>query len=237
MDGQAGREAELRANLDAVRARIERGCVAAGRAVEEVTLVVVTKHFPASDVRLLHDLGVVHVGENKHQEAAAKREECADLGLVWHYIGHLQSNKAAAVGGWADVVQSVDRDRLIPGLARAAVSRERRLEVLVQVSLDSGAAGAGRSGADPEDVPALVDAVLGEPALRLRGVMAVAPWGAPAGPAFARLAEVAAAVRQRDAEACWISAGMSGDLEEAIRYGATHVRVGSAVLGNRPPRG
>lgn len=237
MDGQGRREAELRANLDAVRARIARACDAAGRATEEVTLVVVTKHFPASDVRLLHGLGVAHVGENKHQEAAAKREECADLDLVWHYIGHLQSNKAAAVGGWADVVQSVDRERLIPGLARAALSRDRRLEVLVQVSLDSGAAGAGRSGADPDDVPALVEAVLGEPPLSLRGVMAVAPLGAPAAPAFARLAEIAEAVRRREPEARWISAGMSGDLEEAVTHGATHVRVGSAVLGNRPPRG
>jgi pyridoxal phosphate enzyme (YggS family) len=200
-------------------------------------VIVVTKFFPASDVRLLHGLGVRHVGENRHQEAAAKHAECGDLGLTWHFIGGLQSNKAAAVGGWADVVQSVDRARLLPGLSRAAHERDRLLDVLVQVSLDTDESAGGRSGAAPEDVLPLATDVIASPGLRLRGVMGVAPLGTDPGAAFRTLAQVSAEVRSVRPEATWISAGMSGDLEPAVACGATHVRVGTAVLGNRPGRG
>lgn len=229
------RKDELAANLAGVEERLAAACAAAGRPRDDVTLVVVTKHFPAQDVRDLADLGVRHVGENRHQEADAKRDECADLAtLTWHFVGHLQSNKAAAVTGWADVVQSVDRDRLVAPLGRAAVGRGRDLEVLLQVSLDREAGEGGRSGADPADVPALADAVAGTEGLRLRGLMAVAPRGEDPAPAFARLARVSADLRATHPEATWVSAGMSGDLEAAVEHGATHVRVGTAVLGMRP---
>ncbi|GAA1941964.1 YggS family pyridoxal phosphate-dependent enzyme [Nocardioides marmoribigeumensis] len=232
----SARAAELAERLDVVRRRIATACDEAGRDPDEVTLVVVTKFFPESDVRALAELGVRQVGENRHQEAEAKHAACADLDLVWHFIGGLQSNKSAAVGAWADVVQSVDRAKLLRGLSRAAHERDRVLDVCVQVSLDPPGA-AGRAGADPGDVPALVEAVRQAEGLRLRGVMAVAPRGEDPGRAFARLAEVAAQVRSVDPAATWVSAGMSGDLEEAVRWGATHVRVGSAVLGNRPTTG
>ena len=145
---------ELAENLARVQARIADACSAAGRSEADVTLVVVTKFFPASDVRLLADLGVRDVGENRHQEALAKAEECADLDLSWHFIGGLQSNKAAAVTAYADVVQSLDRPKLVGGLSRGAVERGRDVDVLVQVSLDPPGAD-GRSGCDPDAVPAL----------------------------------------------------------------------------------
>jgi pyridoxal phosphate enzyme (YggS family) len=231
------RRAELAASLAAVEQRIATACDAAGRAREEVTLVVVTKFFPASDVRLLHELGVRHVGESRHQEAAAKVDECSGLELTWHFIGHLQTNKAATVGAWADVVQSVDRPKLLSGLARAAGERQHPLDVLVQVSLDRDDERGARSGVPPADAEALAEAVVEADHLRLRGVMAVAPREGDPAAAFADLAQIAADVRRVDPAATWISAGMSGDLEAAITAGATHVRVGSAVLGNRPPHG
>jgi uncharacterized pyridoxal phosphate-containing UPF0001 family protein len=132
----SARSDEVAQRLAVVRRRIATACDDAGRDPDEVTLVVVTKFFPESDVRVLADLGVRQVGENRHQEAEAKHAACADLDLVWHFIGGLQSNKAAAVGAWADVVQSVDRAKLLRGLSRAAHERDRVFDVCVQVSLD-----------------------------------------------------------------------------------------------------
>jgi PLP dependent protein len=228
------RRDEIEANLAAVRERIAGACSRAGRSGDGVTLTVVTKFFPASDVRLLAELGVRDVGENRHQEAEAKCAECADLGLTWHFIGGLQSNKAAAVAAYADVVESVDRAKLVKGLTRGAHERGRTLDVLVQVSLDEDP-GAGRSGVAPDRAEALAEQVAAAEGLRLRGVMAVAPLGADPVPAFAKLASVADLVRRVDPAATWVSAGMSADLEAAVESGATHVRIGSAVLGSRPP--
>jgi PLP dependent protein len=231
------RRDEVAANLATVRGRIADACRAAGRDPEEVTLTVVTKFFPASDVRLLADLGVRHVGENRHQEAEEKAAECSDLDLTWHFIGGLQSNKAAAVASYADVIESVDRAKLLPGLSKGAHQRGRPVDVLVQVNLDQEASrGSGRAGADPRDVEGLAERVIGAEGLRLRGVMAVAPLGADPAPAFARLREVSERIRALEPTASWVSAGMSGDLEAAVESGATHVRIGSAVLGSRPPR-
>lgn len=225
------RREQLAANLAAVRERIATACAEAGRDPGEVSLVVVTKNFPASDVRLLADLGVTDVGENRHQEAEEKAAECADLSLRWHFVGGLQSNKAAAVAAYADVVESVDRPKLVGGLARGAGART--LDVLLQVSLDPPGR-PGRSGAAPGDLAALADRVGEQAALRLRGLMAVAPLGEEPRAAFARLAEVRAAFVAAHPGADWLSAGMSGDLEHAVAAGATHVRIGSAVLGSRP---
>lgn len=227
------RRQELAAGLAAVRERIAAACDEAGRDPDEITLVVVTKFFPASDVRLLADLGVTDVGENRHQEAEAKAEECADLGLRWHFIGGLQSNKAAAVAAYSSVVESVDRAKLVGPLARGAAAREQPLDVLLQVSLDPPGR-EGRAGVDPDALPALAERVAQEQDLRLRGLMAVAPLGEDPATAFARLAEVRAAFVAEHPAATWLSAGMSGDLEHAVRLGATHVRIGSAVLGSRP---
>ena len=231
-----GRSEEVATRLAAVRERIERACDASDRDPDEVTLVAVTKFFPASDVVALADLGVTDVGENRHQEAQAKAAECADLGvdgLTWHFIGGLQSNKAAAVTSYADVVESVDRLKLVGALDRGAQERSRPGDVLLQVSLDPPGA-EGRSGADPTDLDRLARAVGEAGALRLRGLMAVAPLGEDPAVAFARLAAVRSDFLGDHPGATRLSAGMSGDLEHAIAIGATHVRVGSAVLGSRP---
>lgn len=229
----SARADELAANLDTVRRRIATACTDAGRDEGEVSLVVVTKFFPATDVRILADLGVTDVGENRHQEAEAKAAECADLGLRWHFIGGLQSNKAAAVAAYADVVESVDRAKLVGPLSRGAHGRGHDVDVLLQVSLDPPGAD-HRSGADPADLAALAARVEEAGMLRLRGLMAVAPLGEDPATAFARLAEVRAGFVDDHPDATVLSAGMSGDLEAAIGCGATHVRVGSAVLGPRP---
>jgi pyridoxal phosphate enzyme (YggS family) len=227
------RRDELAASLTAVRERIDAASVSAGRSPGEVGLVVVTKYFPASDVRLLAELGVADVGENKHQEASAKAAECADLGLRWHFIGSIQSNKAAAVARYADVVESVDRAKLVGALNRGAEDAGRLLDCLIQVSLDPPTA-QGRGGAAPAEVGALAAAIELSPALRLAGLMAVAPLGEAPAAAFERLAGIAAELRADHPGATVLSAGMSGDLEDAVKSGATHVRVGSAVLGPRP---
>jgi pyridoxal phosphate enzyme (YggS family) len=200
-----------------------------------VTLVAITKTFPASDVRLLYELGVRDVGENRDQEAAPKAAECADLapGLTWHFVGQLQTNKAASVVRYARVVHSVDRMRLVRALGTQARKAGRVITCLVQVDLDPDPE-PGRGGAMPEEIPGLAAAVAAEEGLLLGGVMAVAPLGVPPAAAFAPLPAIAAAVREIRPEAAMISAGMSADMEEAIAVGATHVRVGTALLGGRP---
>jgi hypothetical protein len=228
------RRAAIRAALHAVRARIAAGCDAAHRDQGEVTLVVVTKTYPASDVRLLHELGVMDVGENRDQEAAPKHDDCAELGLRWHFIGQLQSNKARHVARYAHLVHSVDRLSLVTALGRGARDAERTLGCLVQVSLDGDPS---RGGVLPGELIALADAVAGEPGLVLRGLMAVAPLGIDGEVAFEPLPRLRDDLLNDHPDACLISAGMSGDLEAALRHGATHLRVGTAVLGARPPLG
>ena len=235
--GQPGpsrdRAGEVAASLAQVRARISAACQAAGRPPGEVILIAITKTFPASDIRVLSSLGVRDVGENRDQEAASKAAACADLRdrLTWHFVGQLQTNKVSSVVRYADVIHSVDRPRLVAALGAAARKAGRTLTGLVQVSLDGEP---GRGGAAPADAAFIADAVAGEDGLELGGVMAVAPQGEDPLAAFRRLADIAAQVRAAHPGATMISAGMSGDLEAAIRAGATHVRVGTALLGGRP---
>lgn len=224
------RREELALRLAAVRERISAACDAAGRAAEEVTLIAVTKTFPASDVRLLSGLGVTDIGENRDAEAAPKAAQCADLDLVWHFIGQLQTNKAASVARYATFVHSVDRLRLIRSLGAAARRAGRVIQGLIEVSLDADPA---RGGALADQVPGLAEALAAEPGLVLAGVMAIAPLTMEPAEAFARLLDSAAVVRAVRPAATVISAGMSGDLEAAIAAGATHVRIGTALLGDR----
>ncbi|MGR3933406.1 YggS family pyridoxal phosphate-dependent enzyme [Streptomyces sp. BRA346] len=233
------RKTELAANLARVEERISAACAAAGRKREEVTLIVVTKTYPASDVRLLAELGVRHVAENRDQEAAPKAAECADLPLIWHFVGQLQTNKVRSVCSYADVVQSVDRKRLVDALSGAAVGAARELGVLIQVALDVDSGERGqRGGVGPDGVGALAEAVVAADGLRLDGLMTVAPLAGPYADqpraAFDRLMEISSGLRVAHPAANMVSAGMSSDLEEAVAAGATHVRVGTAVLGVRP---
>ncbi len=232
-----GRRDEIAAGLATVRLRIEQAATAAGRDPAEITLIVVTKTFPTSDIALLADLGVRDVAENRHQEAAEKSAELSHLGLVWHFVGQVQSNKAAHIASYADVVHSVDTTRSATRLGAGAVQRERAVTALVQVNLDPPSQTSGRGGADPGDVPGLAAALATTDGLRLGGVMAVAPRGDNAFVAFERLAQIGREIRRDHPGATMVSAGMSDDFPAAVRAGATHVRVGSAVLGRRPSLG
>jgi PLP dependent protein len=234
------RLAELAASLAAVRASIADACAASGRDPAEVALIAVTKTFPVPDIVALASLGVIDIGENKDQEAAPKVAACeaAGLELRWHFIGQLQVNKAASVARYAHMVHSVDRARLVAALGRRASDAGRVVRCLVQVSLDAGAevgsgGSAGRGGAPEGEVLELAGQIAAADGLELAGVMAVAPLGQPARPAYARLREIAEQVRSAYPQAQVISAGMSGDLREAIAEGATHVRIGTALLGGR----
>ncbi|MCX4833095.1 YggS family pyridoxal phosphate-dependent enzyme [Streptomyces sp. NBC_00006] len=236
------RTAELAANLATVEERITTACAAAGRKRDDVTLIVVTKTYPASDVRILSGLGVRHVAENRDQDAAPKAAECSDLPLTWHFVGQLQTNKVRSVASYAGLVQSVDRGKLVTALSKEAVRAERELGCLIQVALDAGADGRGeRGGIGPGGVEELAARVAEAPGLRLDGLMTVAPLtGDYAGrqqAAFERLMDLSTAVRAAHPAANMVSAGMSSDLEQAVAAGATHVRVGTAVLGVRPRLG
>jgi PLP dependent protein len=231
--GEAGdRKTEIAARLNAVRARIAAACRAAGRASDEVTLIAVTKTYPVSDIRLLCELGVGDIGENRDQEAAPKAAECATLGVpvTWHFVGQLQTNKVASVVSYATVIHSVDRLRLVGALGSRARQAGRVVTCLVQVSLDGDPE---RGGAVGPQVTEVADAIAQQGGLALGGVMAVAPLGMEAGAAFSELRRVADTLRSAHPDAVMISAGMSADLEQAIAAGATHVRVGTALLGGR----
>ena len=234
--GAEERATQVREHLDALRGRLDQACRAVGRDPSTVTTVVVTKQWPAADVVTLLDAGVRDLGEARADEAAAKRAEIAGHRaageVVWHHVGQVQSRQARVVATHADVVHSVDRSKLVRALDRAA-DPARPLAALVQVDLDERP-DPGRGGAAPADLGALCDEVAAADGLRLAGLMCVAPRDVDPAPVFDRLAGLAARVRTAHPGAVWLSAGMSGDLEAAVAAGATHVRVGTAVLGHRP---
>lgn len=225
------RKTELAANLAEVNAQIDSACHRYGRNPNDVKLVVVTKTWPASDVELLAELGVTDVGENRDQEAKPKHDEVTQL-LTWHAIGQLQTNKAKSVAGWADVLHSVDRPDLVKALAKAVPNRTTALKCLIQVNLDPDPRDE-RGGIKPSEVMDLADQISAVPGLELVGVMGVAPLDQDPEPAFVTLAEVLGQLQTKYPLAKWMSAGMSGDYELAIKHGATHLRIGSSILGHR----
>lgn len=229
------RTVELSRRLESLDRRISAACAVAGRSPDGVTSVIVTKTWPADDVRRLFELGVRDMAENRDQEARPKVAECADLDITWHFVGQMQRNKANSVARYADFVHSVDRAPLARSLDSGADRAGRRLKCFVQVALGSSDSviGSHRGGAEASDVLGVCDAVAEGERLDLVGLMAVAPLGERPELAFERLASVRESVLRSFPQAVLLSAGMSGDLEEAIAMGATHVRVGSAVLGKR----
>jgi pyridoxal phosphate enzyme (YggS family) len=234
------RVTEISENLASVRDEIATAALAAGRLPEDVTLVVVTKTFSASDILALAELGVRDIGESRDQEAKVKFAQLAGSlpeDMRWHFIGQLQTNKARSVAKYADCVHSVDRVSLVDALAKGATDAERELVALVQVDLAAGAHEPNRGGVDRAEALALAQHIEDAQGLVLGGVMGVAPLGEPAAPAFARLTAVSDEICERYPTARVISAGMSDDMVDAIAKGATHVRIGSKVLGFRPPIG
>lgn len=229
---------ELKRRLDAVQLRITDAAAAAGRTDDPPRLIVVSKFHPADDVRRLAALGVSDFGENRDQEASQKADVLSGLDIRWHFVGQLQSKKAKTVVRYAHAVHSVDRPQLVESLARAMAAEQERsgrdsLDCFIQVSLDDDPA-AHRGGVAPADVPLLADQLEEAGGLRLAGIMAVAPLGADPDRAFAKLADISARLTSSHPAAVAISAGMSQDLEAAIRFGATHLRIGSDILGSRP---
>lgn len=217
----------LEARVLEVQERIAVAATAAGRDPADITTIVVTKFHPAQLVRDLYALGIRHVGENRHQEAVAKHNEVADLDLTWHFIGQLQSNKARAVAEYARVIHSLDR----PSLVSALSNQDRQVDVFIEINVTDVP---GRGGVLPQELEALCDLVLQAPVLNLRGVMAVAPVDEEPARAFERVLGYAARVQAMAPAARDLSIGMSGDFEEAIAVGATHLRIGTAITGKRP---
>lgn len=229
----------LATRLRDITDRIDAAARAVHRDPDDVTLIVVTKFHPSSLVRDLHALGVRNVGENRHQEASAKALECADLELTWHFIGQLQSNKARAALEYADVIHSVDRPSLVSALTKAWLDENQQCErgpvdCFLQLNLTDDP---GRGGVQAADLLTMAQSVLESPALNLLGVMSVAPLDEDPARAFDAVAEASARLMTVAPDARFISAGMSHDFVEAIAIGATHLRIGTAITGNRPVSG
>jgi pyridoxal phosphate enzyme (YggS family) len=221
--------------LAAVNERIDSRLFSLGRSRSEVTLIVVTKNHPVDLANELYGLGCRNFGENRDQEAGPKARELAELigdqdQPTWHFVGQLQSNKAKRVSEYADVVHSVDRASLLEALIRATEERAKPLDVFLQVNLTDDP---NRGGVQPSELESFAESVLSANGLRLLGVMAVASLEGQEERDFALIRHLSEKVRSFDPEAKYISAGMSGDFEMALAYGATHLRIGTAITGNR----
>ena len=239
------RVGELTASLAALRSRLARAAQAVGRSTEGITLLPITKFFPASDVAILWRLGCRAFGESRDQEAVAKIAELSRLvpgcGPVrWEMVGQIQRNKARSIAGWADAVHSVSTDRVAEALDKGALNalgdgrRSRPLRVFVQISLDGDTSRGGIDIADRAAVDRMCAQIAGSSGLDLVGLMAVPPLGADPDAAFAALSDEHNRIRRTYPDATGLSAGMSDDLEAAVRHGSTCVRVGTALMGNRP---
>jgi pyridoxal phosphate enzyme (YggS family) len=232
----SNRLSDIKSNLEIIQSRIDKACQAAGRDSSEITLIAVTKTYPASDVDLLKQLGIENVGENRDQEASSKKSEVKNL-FKWHFIGQLQSNKAKSVVNYADLIHSVDRWSLAKEIQKSAQGIDKVQPVLIQVDLDQSGPDPTRGGIWPAELNELAASINQANNLELKGLMSVAPLGEKPENAFARLKEIRVGFLKENPAAQILSAGMSDDLEAAILHGATHLRIGSALLGERPKIG
>jgi len=221
---------ELQKNLIEIQSQIKSACETSGRNLDEITLIAVSKTWPASDIRLLHQLGVRDFGESRDQEATMKVSELADLDISWHFIGQVQTNKLNHIASYANVVHALDREKTISGLDVAAAKLDRNITGLLQISLDGDE---NRGGVAIENAFELAQLLSNSKNLTFGGIMAVAPIEMLPDVAFSKLAEIAAEIQSKYPTAKIISAGMSQDFESAVQKGATHLRIGSALLGNR----
>ena len=224
------RKDQILSNLELVKEKISAAAQAAGRAPNEITLIAVTKTFPVSDLEILHELGVRNFGENRDQEAAPK-VSALPADITWHFQGGIQSNKLKSISNWASVIHSVDKFKYAQMISQFSVGKIK--EIFIQVSLDSPPQ--SREGVDPADLMQLAEQIMSLPNLQVKGLMAVAPLDQPTEQAFVRLQQIQQKFIQLYPAASSLSSGMSGDYELAISLGATHVRIGSSILGNRSP--
>ena len=224
----AGFENTVSERLEAVRSAISEAARESGRPADAITTVVVTKFHPVSLVRELFSLGVRDIGESRHQEARTKAAEAVDLDLTWHFVGQVQSKKVRQIAAYARVIHSIDRESLLDSLS----SGERAIDCFLQLNLTDDPS---RGGVQPDSLLALAEHALTTPGVRLRGVMAVAPLGENPRAAFTRVRTASERLKTIAPIAAEISMGMSGDFREAILEGATHLRIGTAITGKRPP--
>jgi pyridoxal phosphate enzyme (YggS family) len=224
------RKDQILSNLELVKERITSAAQATGRAPSEITLIAVTKTFPVSDLEILHELGVRNFGENRDQEAAPK-VGVLPADITWHFQGGIQSNKLKSISNWASVIHSVDKFKYAQMISQFSVGKTK--EIFIQVSLDT--LPQSREGVDPADLMQLAEQIMSLPNLEVKGLMAVAPLDQPTEQAFVRLQQIQQKFIQLYPAASSLSSGMSGDYELAISLGATHVRIGSSILGNRSP--
>lgn len=224
------RKDEIHSNLELVKAKISTAAQAAGRSPSEITLIAVTKTFPVSDLEILYELGVRNFGENRDQEAAPK-VGVLPADITWHFQGGIQSNKLKSISNWASVIHSVDKLKYAQMISQFSVGKTK--EIFIQVSLDT--LPQSREGVDPADLMQLAEQIMSLPNLEVKGLMAVAPLDQPTEQAFVRLQQIQQKFIQLYPAASSLSSGMSGDYELAISLGATHVRIGSSILGNRSP--
>ena len=221
---------EISGNLEKVKEQIKLAAASANRLSEEITLVAVTKTFPVSDIEILYSLGIRDFGENRDQEASAK------VGLLpkdvrWHFQGQIQSNKLKSITSWASFIHSVDQLKYAQMISDYSAGNVK--PIFMQVSLDKPPQ--SRSGVNPSELLELAGAISALPGIRLQGLMAVAPVNSPAEQAFAELEDIRSDFLSTFPDAKSLSIGMSGDYQIAIKYGATHIRIGSSILGIRSP--
>lgn len=213
--------------------RIRAAADAANRDVAEVTLVVVTKNHPAELVLDLLACGARHFGENRDQEAAPKAEAVraqSPIAHDWHFVGQLQSNKVKSMLDYTSVLHSLDRPSLLAELVKQLDRREQTLDVFIELNLTDDP---GRGGIQPANLEEFAESVLGQPRLNLLGVMGVVGLGVEPERDFERIRQSSELLRRLSSDSRFISAGMSGDFETAIAFGATHLRIGSAITGPR----
>lgn len=224
------RKDQILSNLELVKEKISAAAQAAGRSPSEITLIAVTKTFPVSDLEILYELGVRNFGENRDQEAAPK-VGVLPADITWHFQGGIQSNKLKSISNWASVIHSVDKFKYAQMISQFSVGKTK--EIFIQVSLDT--LPQSREGVDPADLMQLAEQIMSLPNIQVKGLMAVAPLDQPTEQAFVRLQQIQQKFIELYPTARSLSSGMSGDYELAISLGATHVRIGSSILGNRSP--
>jgi pyridoxal phosphate enzyme (YggS family) len=222
------RAQEIANNLSIVRENISHAAQRCGRNLDQLTLITVTKTFPKEDLSILYELGLREFGENRDQEASAKASQLAK-DINWHFQGGIQSNKLKSICSWASVIHSVDQYRYAQKISE--YSANKGMKIFIQVSLDNPVE--SRGGVDPNKLIDLAGDISNLPNISIMGLMAVGPVDQPTEPAFVRLQQIHQSFLAHYKDAKYLSAGMSGDYEMAIAYGATHLRIGSSILGNR----
>jgi pyridoxal phosphate enzyme (YggS family) len=222
------RRQEIEENLNQVRKNIAEAASKSGRNPDDINLIVVTKTFPISDLEILYSLGLREFGENRDQEASVKAKALPQ-DINWHFQGGIQSNKLKSICSWASVIHSVDKFKYAQIISEQKSATP--MQIFIQVSLDQPPE--SRGGVDPAKLIELANRISSLPNLKVLGLMAVGPVDQEVEPVFARLQQIQASFLTYFKDANFLSSGMSGDYEMAISYGATHLRIGSSILGNR----